>query len=163
MMNLINFLQITSEDDMCSPSGLNPVLRIVGIVILGIKIVVPIILIVVGMLDLAKAVGEKDEKQIKESQNKLVKRAIEAVLVFLVITLVGVVMSLVGGEQYKNCMDCINHPFSKCPQSSDDGNNGGNNNYDNIEKKIDLIMYVCTGVTKKCGSKKLEFEVYILS
>ena len=31
------------------------------------------------------------------------------------------------------------------------------------KKKIDLIMYVCTEVTKKCGSKKLEFEVYILS
>lgn len=30
-------------------------------------------------------------------------------------------------------------------------------------KKKDLIMYVCTRVTKKCGSKKLEFEVYILS
>ena len=118
MMNLINFLQITSEDDMCSPSGLNPVLRIVGIVILGIKIVVPIILIVVGMLDLAKAVGEKDEGKIKESQNRLVKRAIAAVLVFLVITLVGIVMSLVSGDQYKECIGCLNHPFNtdSCPQ-----------------------------------------------
>ena len=39
--------------------GLGPVLRIVGIVVWGIKVVVPIMLIVIGMIDLAKAVTEK--------------------------------------------------------------------------------------------------------
>ena len=46
-------------EDICG--GLGPVLRIVGIVVWGIKVVVPIILIVVGMMDLAKAVTEKSD------------------------------------------------------------------------------------------------------
>ena len=66
-----------------------------------------------GMLDLAKAVGEKDEAKVKEAQQNLVKRAIAAVLVFLVATLVSIVMGLVGGTEYKACMDCVNHPFNK--------------------------------------------------
>lgn len=120
MMNLINFLQVTGQDGGDTGSfcyEAQPILKIVGIVVLAIKIVVPIILIVVGMLDLAKAVGEKDEGKIKEAQNKLVKRAIAAVLVFLVATLVGIIFSLLGKQEYRDCMNCINHPFSKslCP------------------------------------------------
>ena len=111
---------VNSGKELCE--SLNPVLKIVGIVVLGIKIVVPIILIVVGMLDLAKAVTEKDENKIKEAQNKLVKRAIAAVLVFLVVVLVGVVMKLVTSEDYKDCIGCINSPFNatECPNSSID-------------------------------------------
>ena len=119
MLNLVNFLQAqgggSTGSDLCYE--LQPVLRVVGIVVFIIKIVVPILLIVVGMVDLMKAVGEKDENKIKDAQNGLIKRAIAAVLVFLVSTLVGVIMGLVGGDDYKACMDCVNHPFSKtkCP------------------------------------------------
>lgn len=91
--------------------SLGPVLRIVGILIWGIKVVVPIILIVVGMMDLAKAVTEKSDDKIKEAQNKLIKKAIAAVLVFLVITIVGVLMTLIGDDSYKKCVKCINSPF----------------------------------------------------
>ena len=102
-----------SGSEICSDMG--PILRIVGIVVWGIKVIVPIILIVVGMIDLAKAVGEKSDDKIKEAQNKLIKRAIAAVLVFLVVTFVGLLMGLIGANDYEACMDCINHPFSgKC-------------------------------------------------
>ncbi len=92
--------------------GLEPVLRIVGIVVWGIRVVVPIILIVIGMIDLAKAVTEKSEDEIKKAQQKLVKRAIAAVLVFLVVSLVSLVMTIVGSKEYEECMDCINSPWS---------------------------------------------------
>ena len=51
--------EATGASDVCT--GLAPVLRIVGIVVWGIKVIVPIILIVIGMIDLAKAVTEKSE------------------------------------------------------------------------------------------------------
>lgn len=98
---------------------LGPVLRIVGIVIWGIKVVVPIILIVVGMMDLAKAVTEKSDDKIKEAQNKLIKKAIAAVLVFLVITIVGLLMKLIGDNSYQDCVACINHPFSQSCKAPD--------------------------------------------
>lgn len=99
-----------TPDSVCD--GLQPVLRIVGIVVWGIKVVVPIILIVVGMIDLAKAVTEKSEDKIKEAQKKLVQRAISAVIVFLVVSLVGLVMDIIGDNSYESCVDCINHPWS---------------------------------------------------
>lgn len=89
-----------------------PILRIVGIVVFVIKVAVPIILIVVGMIELARAVGEKEEKEIKAAQDRLVKRAIAAILVFLVITIVGILFKVLGQEQYRQCMTCVTSPFS---------------------------------------------------
>ena len=112
---MLNILDV-SADSICSDLG--PILKLVGIVVWGIKVVVPIILIVIGMIDLAKAVGEKDDNKIKDAQNRLVKRAIAAVLVFLVVTFVSLVMGLIGADDYEECMTCINHPF-RCNSISD--------------------------------------------
>ena len=62
MLNLVNMLDtITDAGDLCNE--LSPVLRLVGIAVFIIKVVDPILLIVVGMLDMAKAVTEKDENK----------------------------------------------------------------------------------------------------
>ncbi len=132
MMNLVNFLQAqngTGSDTLCSE--LNPILRIVGIVVFAIKIIVPIILIIIGMIDLAKAVAEKKEDDIKAAQNRLVKRAIAAVLVFLVATLVSIVFTVIlgrGNTEYKECMDCVNHPFSSACKTPDEYNKENESN-----------------------------------
>lgn len=113
MLNFLYLLTTTNEygavDDLCN--DLAPALRIVGIVYKGIQIIVPIILIVVGMLDFAKAVTEKNEDKIKEAQKKLISKAVAAVCVFLVTVIVGVLMRVVGNQDYKQCMDCITAPF----------------------------------------------------
>ncbi len=91
--------------DLCSEA--REILNIVHYVYLGIIIVVPIILIFVGMFDMAKAVTEKDEKKVKEAQQALIKKAIAAALVFLIPYLVGLVMRMVSSDQYKECWDII--------------------------------------------------------
>lgn len=112
LVNLFNILTGATNGASTICDGLQPVMRIVGIVILGIKIVVPIILIIVGMIDLAKAVTEKNEDNIKKAQQALIKKAIAAVLVFLVVSIVTVLMTLIGSKDYDECMDCIKTPFS---------------------------------------------------
>ncbi len=57
-----------------------------------IQIGIPIILILMGTLDLGKAVLSNDDKEIKGATSKLIKRAIAAVAVFFVFTIVSVVM-----------------------------------------------------------------------
>lgn len=113
LFDMINFLD---EVNLCN--DLKPVLRLVGYVVLAIKIGAPIILIVVGMIGLAKAVTEKNEDKVKEAQKNLVSKAVAAVCVFLVVTIVGVLMGLVGTDRYKDCMTCINDPGS-CDAASD--------------------------------------------
>ncbi len=85
-----------------------------------IKIFIPIILIIFGMLDMGKAVLSNDEKTMKESQNKLVKRILYAVLVFLIVSLVQIVFGIVGkadsgsGSTATSCINCfINGECSK--------------------------------------------------
>ena len=71
--------------------------------ILGlIQIVVPIILIIVGAFDLAKAVMGSDEKEIKAATQKLIKRAIAAVSVFFLVTAVRVVTSYISSAYKSN-------------------------------------------------------------
>lgn len=80
-----------------------------------IKIGIPILLIVFGMLDLGKAVMSNDEKEMKSGQSKLIKRCLYAVLVFFIVAivefLVGVLSSNggddVNGKKIQSCIDCF--------------------------------------------------------
>ena len=110
MWNFVTLLDSYKDvSDLCT--DLSPALRIVGVVYKGIQIVVPILLIIVGMLDFAKAVTEKNEDKVKEAQKKLISKAVAAVCVFLVTVIVGVLMRIVSNVDYKKCMDCITSPF----------------------------------------------------
>ena len=78
-----------------------------------IKIVVPILLVVFGMLDLGKAVMAQKEDEIKKGQQTFVKRLIAAVIVFLVIFIAEIVIGLVAprdsNENVWGCFNCLVH------------------------------------------------------
>ncbi|MEG1495167.1 MAG: hypothetical protein RR406_02590 [Bacilli bacterium] len=59
-----------------------------------IQIGIPIILIIMGSIDLGKAVLSSDDKEIKAATGKLIKRAIAAVAVFFVTTIVSLLFGM---------------------------------------------------------------------
>lgn len=80
-----------------------------------IQIGVPILLILYGMFDLSKAVIASKEDEIKNATKLLTKRAIYAVAVFLVVTLVTAVFGLLSStgnnkitNESKSGIDCWN-------------------------------------------------------
>lgn len=78
-----------------------------------IKIVIPIILILVGTIDLAKCVINNDESAQKKSVNIFVKRFIYAALVFTVPWMVEVVLIWAGNTfsaeiNYTDCLENVN-------------------------------------------------------
>lgn len=81
-----------------------PLIRLIknGIIPL-IQVGIPIILIVLGMLDLGKAVVASKEDEIKSAQKLLIKRAIYAVAIFFVVLIVNLVFGLLGtaGSDYE--------------------------------------------------------------
>ena len=86
--------------------------NMVHYLVLGIQIFIPIVLIVLGMLDMGKAVMSNDEKVMKENQGKLVKRIIYAVLVFLVVALVKMVAGIDSEDKVADkatISTCINY------------------------------------------------------
>ena len=74
-----------------------PLVRLIrnGIIPL-IQIGIPIILIILGMLDLGKAVMASKEDEIKSAQKLLIKRCIYAVAIFFVVMIVQVVFGLLS-------------------------------------------------------------------
>ena len=81
---------------------------IVSTIVTLIQIVVPVLLIVFGMLDLAKAVIASKEDEIKKAQMTFVKRLIAAVIVFFIIYLVQLVVRFVAGSNQDTIMGCFN-------------------------------------------------------
>ena len=82
--------------------------NIVSTIITVIKIVVPVLLVIFGMLDLAKGITSQKEDEIKKGRQMLVKRLITGALVFFVVTIVQLVVSFVADDS-DNLMSC-----SKC-------------------------------------------------
>lgn len=78
------------------PAGLAPVLGIVNVIINAIMIGVPIILIVLGMVDLGKAVIASKEDEVKKATKAFGKRFLYAVGVFAVVWLVTFVFDTVN-------------------------------------------------------------------
>lgn len=86
--------------------------RTVGYFLFIFKIVIPIILIILGMVDLGKAVISSDDKAISKAAKSLMMRVIAAVAIFFVPTIVSFVIQLVGGAQgdYDTCAACLSSP-----------------------------------------------------
>ena len=82
----------------CEP--LMPIIRLVrdGVIPL-IQLGIPIILIVLGMIDLGKAVMASKEDEIKSAQKMLIKRAIYAVAIFFVVWIVQIVFGIIVDTQ----------------------------------------------------------------
>lgn len=82
--------------DICSDPNLTPLWNVVGFIVKAIWIGIPILLIVFGMIDLGKAVIASKEDEVKKATKLLGKRFLYAVCVFLVVWLVGFVLSTVS-------------------------------------------------------------------
>lgn len=81
----------------------------VSTIVTIIKIAVPILLIIFGMLDLGKAVVASKEDEIKKGQQTFIKRAIAAVIVFFVIQVVQIIVRFVSGndQNVSGCFNCF--------------------------------------------------------
>lgn len=93
MLDLFNTLASVSTACDEIPDA---VFNIVSLIVKGVQIVVPILLIIWGMIDFAKAVVGGDEDKIKAGQKTFIKRLIAAVIVFLIVTIVQLLVGLVG-------------------------------------------------------------------
>ena len=89
--------------------GLFP--QVISTIVTVIKIGVPILLIILGMIDLGKAVMAQKEDEIKKGQGLFVKRLIGAILVFLVVFIVQIVVRFIAdkkeNDSVTSCISCF--------------------------------------------------------
>lgn len=97
---------------------------IVGKVMRILRIVIPLIIIVLGSIDLAKAVVSSDDKAISKSAKSLLIRLAIGVAIFFVPTIINVIFSTIEvftdeeNNDYTVCFNCISNP-SNCKESKE--------------------------------------------
>ena len=117
LMNMVQILDTADVNPDSACKGFDFVIRIIkNGVFPVIQIGIPIVLIVLGTLDLGKAVISSDDKAVKEAQSKLIKRCIYAIILFFIVTLLNLVFSMVGNiagddapglQSWSACWDSI--------------------------------------------------------
>ena len=113
-----DFLEIC--DASKSPKTLGA-FKLGGIFITLAKIIAPVILIVMGMIDISKSVVSSKSDDVKKSMITFLKRTIAAVLIFFTPSIVLALFTFVDGfddveSAFKPCMDCLIKP-SECQGS----------------------------------------------
>jgi surface polysaccharide O-acyltransferase-like enzyme len=71
-----------------------------------IKIAIPVLLVIFGMLDLGKAVMAQKEDEIKKGQQTFLKRLLAAAIVFFVVFIVQFVIDIVARDEEENIWSC---------------------------------------------------------
>ncbi len=79
-----------------------------------IQIAIPIILIVLCTFDLGRAVIVSDDKENKKLLKRMVRRLIYAVLIFLFITIINLIFTMIGSitdsDELTKWSECWNNP-----------------------------------------------------
>ena len=114
----MTLMEIGQANGFCATTA--PVWQFAGYAVLVLKIVIPSILIILGIVALGKAVIAADDKEIKTAVNSLIKKFIAAVIIFFIPNIVSALFGIVNGfkdvqADYDVCVKCITSPNSnKC-------------------------------------------------
>lgn len=83
--------------NICAPSaGLGPLWNVIGTIVKTLWIGIPILLIILGTIDLGKAVISSKEEEVKKAKKSFINRLIYAILVFAVVWAVGLLIGFIS-------------------------------------------------------------------
>ncbi len=108
-----------NTEAFCSKAVVKGAFRTIGWVIFFIKIIIPIIIIVLGSIDVFKAVTSNKSDELNKSIKTLVMRVIAGIIIFLIPTFIDFIIKFVsGGEEiyseqdgtFRNCTYCMLNP-----------------------------------------------------
>ena len=113
----MNLVMLGAVSEFCTKMA-GP-LKFVGIVLWIFKIAIPVIIVVMGMIDLGRAVTASKDDEIKKAMKNLMIRLISGVLIFFIPTIIMFVFRIVTEfnsieEQtgFNVCEACILKPTS---------------------------------------------------
>lgn len=96
MLNILEGANSTLCNGVLVP---NELFNLVHTIINVIKIAVPILLIIFGMIDFAKSVVAKNEDDVKKYRKNFTSRLISAIVVFLLIYIIQLAINLVSSVE----------------------------------------------------------------
>ena len=119
----VNNLNI-EEINICDPENTTlKAFQVIGYILFILKILIPILIIVLGMIDFGKSAISSDDKAMQKSAMSLVKRIIIGIAIFFVPLLVKIIFNMIGQfssemkKDYINCVNCLTSPYKNCDTS----------------------------------------------
>lgn len=134
MLNILDTANSTLCDGILVP---NELFNLVHTIINVIKIAVPILLIIFGMIDFAKSVIAKSEDDVKKYRKNFVSRLISAVVVFLLIFIVQLAVNMIAsveettnenGQTISDIWSCSKKFINGVESKSNNNTSNTNNN-----------------------------------
>ena len=156
MLNILDAANSTLCDGILVP---NELFNLVHTIINVIKIAVPILLIIFGIIDFAKSVIAKSEDDVKKYRKNFVSRLISAIVVFLLIFIVQLAVNMIAsveettnenGQTISDIWSCskkfINGVESKSNSSTSNtnGNSNANSSSDNNSSSSSTVSNAST-------------------
>lgn len=134
-----NKVEISTITDACTDPDILRVIYFAKLILDIVKIVIPVGLIIMGMIDFSKSVATSDEGVQKKNVKLFVKRIIFAVLVFAVPWIVEtLIVSLGNLTEGVNFTDCLENAESDCIEQIENGTFRGK-----CYGKKDYACYYC--------------------
>lgn len=101
--------------NMCNDANVVRVMRLIGYILIAVKILVPIGLIIFGAVDFTKAMIANDESTLKKVTTGFAFKIIAAVVIFVLPTIINFIISFIDGanentEKFEPCRVCIFDP-----------------------------------------------------
>ena len=100
-------------NNICNNSEILNTIRIIGIIIAIIKVVIPLLIIIFGMIDFGKAVISSDEKEINKSTTRLIKRIIVGISIYFIPTIILTLFDVLeiseihNSDNFYKCTTCL--------------------------------------------------------
>ena len=114
----VNNLNI-EEINICDPENTTlKAFQVIGYILIILKILVPIIIIILGIIEFGKAALSGDEKANTTSFKTLMMKIITGIMIFFIPTVLDFALSMVQGTKdvalkYEGCTTCMIDPFSE--------------------------------------------------
>lgn len=145
-ISLISTSVFASECFVCGntyfPLGISTLIRNIFNLI---KVLVPVIIIIMGMIDLLKAVIASDEKKMSEATPKLIRKLISGIMIFLILSIVQFVFKNLlsnNGLFSDSMLDCVNYFIAEEPDA-----------IACPEREDNVSDYINTSKAQKCANK----------
>lgn len=100
---------------VCKSSNLKTPLKYIGWILTALKIIIPIVIISLGVMDLMKAVASQKQDELSKALKTILVRLIAGVIIFLVPTIINFLFTLVDDwndyeSYYSECTKCLVNP-----------------------------------------------------
>jgi len=153
----MNLFQILADSaDFCTSAAGYRLFGFVGHLFRFLQIIIPVIIIIMGTIDLIKAVVAQKSDEMKKAQSILIKRLIIGVVIFFVPVIVNFLVNLIGGDTTNQCLDCFLKDPSGCVEKGQKMNSNNSSDSGDIKTEESQTEKDSKNICKKCEEQGMK-------